>query len=141
MLLALALAAGGALADSMPGAVRDNTQRTDCRMWVKRFDPFRLEWPVEERGATVRCVASVEDGGKARKGAKVVLTAGLVDESGKMVAPVTRRARTDDSGRAVFEFSLPGYQQGLTVRARVDGRYRSWKKATVVSTDCGPATP
>ena len=142
IVLALVAPGGVALADdsgTMSEAVLDNTQRTDCRMWLKRFDRFRLEWPLEQTGSTIRCTTRVEDGGSARKGAKVELTAGVVDESGKMVAPVTKKARTDQSGQAIIEFPMPGFQKGLSVRARVDGRYRTWKKATTVVTDCAPA--
>ncbi len=136
-----------AVAAGEPAPVADNVQKSDCRIWAKRFDPFELEWRLEVKppaaagAGSIRCVTRVVDGARGRKGAKVSLSAEVIGPAGKVVSLGSRTAKTDRSGVGVIEFPLAGVAAGQGLTARVTGRYASWKKVTTVTTDCGPAAP
>ncbi len=139
------LVTAAAFGEMAPLPVADNVQKSDCRIWVKRFDPFSLEWrgdstpPAASGARSIRCVTRVEDGGRPRKGAKVRLSAELTGPGGNVVSLGARSAKTDRGGVAAIEFPIAGLPAGESFTARVEGRYASWKKATTVTTDCGPS--
>ncbi len=143
-LLALLIVAGSgaASAESIAGGegVWDNVQKADCRIWSKRFDPFELEWRVEGSRSSIRCVTTVLDGERPKKGTKVTLSAEVTGADGNVVSLGSQTTRTDQNGSAVFEFPVSGVS-GDVFTARIDGLYRSWRKATSMTTDCrGPGS-
>lgn len=141
MLVALALVAGATVtrASSLQrpeGGIWDNVQKTDCRIWAKRFDPFELEWKVDGGKSAIVCATTAEADGKGKRWVKVSLSGELIEPNGVVVPLGTRTARTDQIGLKVLTFPIPPGYRGQDVTVRFSGSYRSWRKATVLTTEC-----
>ena len=119
------------------------TTNLDCSVKARLFPDFNLNFLTEGFSTadgsenSIRCTGKVRDGGKGRKGVKVILEGQIVDlDTGTVIRSLPRKTRkTDKDGNLLVDFPL-GDLPEHDLEINIDAIFKKRKKVDSANVEC-----